>query len=111
LGYLLAANTRYTNEYYKWIEIDEKYVFNELVPFCSDKYSIKNTISYLDALKNIPKNRSSFPIQKKELLTSLKFESMVSIRTLNVRTGQNRAKKLLDYLQSVIEHIDKQLKL
>jgi hypothetical protein len=105
IGYLIAANSQYYGEYLKWIALNEKQVYEHIIPYISDKYPIKRVV---DLYNN--EHSSAFEIKKNRLLSDMRFESMVSNRILDIQTFLETAEELLSYQKQVIELIENELK-
>lgn len=106
ITYLIAANSRYYNEYLKWMVTNEHLVHDDIIPYISDRYPIKRIFNmFFEG----DENASAFEIKKHELLSDMRFESMVGGRTLSLITALNAGQRLLDQQQEVIEAIDNEL--
>jgi hypothetical protein len=107
ITYMIAANSRFYNEYLRWWVANEKLVYDDVIPYISDKYPLKRVFNLF--FKG-DENASAFEIKRQELLSDMRFESMVGARMLDLQTVLNAGHRLFGQQQEVIEIIDTELK-
>lgn len=106
LNYALAANSQTYEQYSKWMELNEKQVYDIILPYVMDKYPIKRVMVNFPGYSDV---ESDFKIETRQLLSDVRFESMVANRMLDMETVLKTARKLQTQQQTVLKLLAEEL--
>ena len=106
INYALSGNSQIYEQYVKWMDLNEKQVYDIILPYVMDKYPIKRVMNNFFRKSDVT---SEFTIDKTALLTDIRFESMVANRMLDIETVLIRARMLAKNQEQVLELINREL--
>ncbi len=106
INYALSGNSQIYEQFVKWMELNEKQVYDIILPYVMDKYPIKRVMNNFFGKSDVT---SEFSIDKQALLTDIRFESMVANRMLDIETVLIRARMLAKNQEQVLELISREL--